>query len=610
MDNKIQWRNIRFFPILHNRVEFAIELKKEFEEFCPDCIAVEYPETLRPKIIQAIKRLPLLSVIYYKEKTGVFVYLLIEPTDAQIEAIRLAMENNIPFYFIDRDTEEYPIDRSPMPDPYSITKIGHYIYCKTYLELYPKGSINTEDILREKHMAYYLQMLNKKYKKVLFLCGLSHVSGIMNYINIPPVQVIGKLKRKGVGIAHLHEDSSREILTEMPYLTAIYEKSRNNPEWKTLDRLKINYFLIKDAAKEYYKNNKEEISLNQIKILHQFARNWALITRKLVPDFYQLVIAARNAVNDNFAYEVWEKGSEYPFQKNNPEIPVLRLRGKDLFLDEKRIRFHKRIKSLRSHLLPIPIKNKISRKKYGKEWAKEFGRYNICSYPPEDVVIEGFGEYIKKRAFQIKTEDNIQIVPFSCSMLDGLAIKETIRNWIQGKNNIYVKNQMPFRGKIGSVVIIFDPDLPDKQGRENYPWRVTWLGEHKQESDMAFYSTPAGEIMEGPGISKCQYGGFMLTYPPMRVYDIWRDRFFDIARNKPERLLIAALDYSIEKNVIYVASTPPSGLCKNIANRLGKNIIYIPIGAFSKITLSKIREFHVLNGHHVRKYAHMFIHKS
>ena len=40
-------------------------------------------------------------------------------------------------------------------------------------------------------------------------------------------------------------------------------------------------------------------------------------------------------------------------------------------------------------------------------------------------------------------------------------------------------------------------------------------------------------------------GGFMLTSPPMRVYDIWRDPFFDVARNKPERLLIAALDYEL-----------------------------------------------------------------
>jgi hypothetical protein len=157
------------------------------------------------------------------------------------------------------------------------------------------------------------------------------------------------------------------------------------------------------------------------------------------------------------------------------------------------------------------------------------------------------------------------------------------------------------------VVFIFDPDLPDTEGKEKFPWRITWLGENNQESDMAFYSTTAGEVVIGPGISRCHYGGFMLTFPPLRVYDIWKDSFFDIARNKPERLLLAALDYSLEQHVVYVASSPPSSLCRSFASRMGKKILYLPIGMFSSITLKKIRRFHVLDGHPVRQYAGRYI---
>jgi hypothetical protein len=170
-----------------------------------------------------------------------------------------------------------------------------------------------------------------------------------------------------------------------------------------------------------------------------------------------------------------------------------------------------------------------------------------------------------------------------------------------------VKEERPLMGKVGSVVVIFDPDLPDMEGKEIFPWRVTWLGEHDQESDMSFYGTPAGEVMDGPGISKCQYGGFMLTYPPLRVYDIWKDPFFDAARNKSERLLMAAIDYSVEKHVVHVAAIPPSGWCQSMAARLGKKIIYLPLGTFSPVTLKKMRQFHVLDGHHVRKYARQYI---
>jgi len=44
--NRIEWKNIRILPILHNRMEFALEVRRQFEEFKPDCVAVEYPATL------------------------------------------------------------------------------------------------------------------------------------------------------------------------------------------------------------------------------------------------------------------------------------------------------------------------------------------------------------------------------------------------------------------------------------------------------------------------------------------------------------------------------------------------------------------------------------
>jgi hypothetical protein len=44
-----------------------------------------------------------------------------------------------------------------------------------------------------------------------------------------------------------------------------------------------------------------------------------------------------------------------------------------------------------------------------------------------------------------------------------------------------------------------------------------------------------------------------------------------------------------------------------MAARLGKKIIYLPIGIFSPVTLKKIRQFHVLDGHHVRRYAKDYV---
>jgi hypothetical protein len=602
--NRIEWKNIRFVPVLHGRMEFALELRRQFQEFKPDHVAVEYPNTLKDLILRGIKRLPLLSAVYYQEKDGTFLYLLLEPTDSLVEAARLAFENDIPVHFIDRDTEGYPFDRSPMPDPYALRHIGHYLFCQAYLKTRKDEFPFLEDSLREKTMAYHLQRLNETGRKTLFVGGLYHLPGILSLIERPQTEVIGRRRRESAGLAHLHKDSSMEVLTEMPFLVASYERFRSGGGLEEPDRRQVHNELIDMARKRHWKNNKEELSRVQIRILHKFARNYALLTGALVPNFYQLIVAARGVADDNFAYELWEQGSEYPWQAEEPGLPVLRLSGEDLFLDQKRIRFHRRLKTFRRRLVPVPVKKKIREKTPG-EWKKSFDHLFICSYQPEDVVVEGYGRYLQKKALEIKSEENSRIVPFLSSMMDGIDIRETVRNWTEEK--IYVKEGRPLRGKVGSVVMIFDPDPPDKDGKENFPWKVTWLGEHEQESDMAFYSTSAGEVMDGPGISRCQYGGFMLTYPPLRVFDVWQDPFFNVARSKPERLLMAAIDYSVEKHVVYVAASRPSGWCQSMAARLGKKIIYLPIGTFSPVALKKIRRFHVLAGHYVRKYASQYI---
>jgi len=141
---KIEWENIRMVPVLHNRVEFALEVRREFQEFKPDHVAVEYPDTLREKIIDGVNRLPLLSVVHYREQDGAFTYLLLEPTDGQIEAIRLSLSEGIPLHFIDRDTEGYPPDFAPMPDPYAITRIGHFMYCQACMK-WPGHTPSPED---------------------------------------------------------------------------------------------------------------------------------------------------------------------------------------------------------------------------------------------------------------------------------------------------------------------------------------------------------------------------------------------------------------------------------------------------------------------------------
>jgi hypothetical protein len=124
---------------------------------------------------------------------------------------------------------------------------------------------------------------------------------------------------------------------------------------------------------------------------------------------------------------------------------------------------------------------------------------------------------------------------------------------------------------------------------------------------MAFYSTFPFDHMVGPGIGRAEYGGFLLTLPPRRMFDVWQDPDYEFAESKPERLLLAALDYSVERHVVYVAAKPPRTIFRTIAARAGRTIIYIPIGQLSPVSLKKLRVVHVLDGHEKRETAREYL---
>jgi len=152
------------------------------------------------------------------------------------------------------------------------------------------------------------------------------------------------------------------------------------------------------------------------------------------------------------------------------------------------------------------------------------------------------------------------------------------------------------------VIVIFDEDRDDR-----YRYLTTWLGENSNESDMAFYSTHPFEHMVGPGIGRAEYGGLLMTLPPRRMYNVWNDSDYQFAESKPERLLMAGLDYAVEKYVVYVAPRPPRSIFRSIANHLGRKIIYIPLGQLSPTKLKKLRVVHVLDGYARRDMAKDYI---
>ena len=85
--------------------------------------------------------------------------------------------------------------------------------------------------------------------------------------------------------------------------------------------------------------------------------------------------------------------------------------------------------------------------------------------------------------------------------------------------------------------------------------------------------------------------------------DVWSDPDYDFAESKSEKLLMAGLDYSTERFVVYVAARPPRTVFRSIAGHVNRKILYVPLGALSPTKLKKLRVVHVLDSYNRRDEA-------
>jgi hypothetical protein len=86
--------NLHYLPVVPGRIEFAAHVRRALLILLPQAVAIELPAWLGPAYLEAIDRLPEITAIVYPEDADSErgIYLIIEPTDACVEAVRTARE--------------------------------------------------------------------------------------------------------------------------------------------------------------------------------------------------------------------------------------------------------------------------------------------------------------------------------------------------------------------------------------------------------------------------------------------------------------------------------------------------------------------------------------
>ena len=239
------------------------------------------------------------------------------------------------------------------------------------------------------------------------------------------------------------------------------------------------------------------------------------------------------------------------------------------------------------------------KEKFPGEWASEIERRQhllVSARGPRDRRLRTLPQEEGK---SILSEERVRVEPFTTSILDGVDLRETIRKWYEGR--IYVRQFQKIQGEVGSVIVIFDEDRDNRTltrppGSEKTRTSRTWRSIRPSRSTIWWARDRARRVWRLPD-----------GLPPRRMYDVWQDADYEFAESKSERLLLAGIDYSIHRYVVYVAAKPPRTIFKTIASRVGRTIIYIPIGQLSPVSLKKIRVVHVLDGYDKREIAKEFL---
>ncbi|MGA1843656.1 MAG: hypothetical protein ACMUIS_03730 [bacterium] len=599
-DGRLWLDNICLVPVISGRVAFAHEVKETFLNTPFDCIAVGLPDSFHSLSIQGINVLPYISVIVSDEgEEGGCSYFPVDPCDGMIEAIRLGMEEGLPIRCIDREMDGTPLAGLVLPDEYAVHRIGLSAYVQTAFSAF---TAKEEDI-QARHMASRLQTLSFEYKRVLCVFSVHHLPGILHYYQHEYGDVPTGRKPREVRLFSVHPDSLYFALGELPYITYQYERLKGTLSFEEFEKTEAVKMLLIEARDEFHKEFREEIyriGHQDIQTALQFIRNLCILKKRLTPDLYELVVGAKGVMGNDFAIKLLEVARFYPFMDVSPAHPLIKMTDRYIDKGGSAVPAFRRVPTLAREWRRISLE-KSPDKRQKRRWRTYWNPDSVCSWPPEDEIIENFCGYIRKRALKLVGISQVRVEEFQSTLKDGIHLRETLRNLHIGK--IYVKEEPQIQGEVGAVIFIFDED---REG-DKYPYKLTWHAEHENESTLVFYATDFKDDLVGPSIGRSFYGGALFLYPPQLIPDVWTNPRFDAAGDNAERLMMAGLYYSRDRYVAVVAHRKPSPVIREYARIQQKRLVFLPLSAFSHKTLQKLRYFHVLNGKHVRNWAAHFI---
>lgn len=623
---------ITLLPVMHASGDMAQEVRDVLIARRFDCLAVPLPPSVEPLLERAVEALPQISLVTIpepdREGSAAVSFVPVDPCQAVIMGIRVAMGEDIARAYLDREVTTFEPAPLVAPDPYALKRVSPAAFAAAMIPFLPAPAPGSQRWDRIAWMAFRLHELELEYDSILCLCPLADWPWLREAYQErrpyrPPEPLAGR-----PSLFPVHSSTLYFVLGELPFITELYERRRadvRSDRHLSVDGIKE--LLLEARSRWLAEREAEHTSVSNwvtpqlLQLYLQYVRNLALMEHRLTPDLYSLIVAAKQVAGDAFAVTLLQTARRYALQSDEESwsaTPAVSAGiGKLEFPDGQVARATNRLAGPPLMWRPLSLRPQPSRKK-SRRWALQWNPFRQCSWPPEDNRIESFTRHVREQARALLGADLARVEKFTTSVKDGIDLRESLRH-VRTRSrrhglapartgerfafDIYVKEIPPARGTLEVVVFLFDtPADPDV-----YSWQATWYAEHAQESTLCFYASPFQEQMVGPGIGQSRYGGALFLFPPRPIPDIWTDPALGFARTLEERLIAAAALHSQEPHIALVSPIPPRAHWRRIARQFQRRLVVIPLSRFSGQTVDRLRRFHVLNGHEIRSYASRFI---
>ncbi len=642
-------RRIAVLPVIHGSGQCALQVRRWMLEYEFDCVAVPLPESFQRGVEEAVLALPTPRILIQPVRAGEadlyqpdhyqpwseandreseegeggdtdddadswpWSYVPIDPCQPVIMGIRAALGEHIPVAYIDLETDRFMPLTASMPDPYALRTVSIERFSAAMLPSLPKVT-DRQSKDRITHMAKRLRDLEQRYEKILVICSVLHWPWLRQAymdaaLGLSEASVVVHDEVETPESYRIAPRSSLFLFGELPFITGLYERARaelGDDENLAVDGVKELLVAARDAYRLDLGKRARRITPLLLTQCLKYIRNLSLLSRRMTPDLYTIVTAAKQIAGDQYALHVVQTARDYPrfHDQETSNDPLVTMGIEQARMpDGDIVPLVSRLPGPTTIWQSIEL-NRRPTSDEQKRWSYSWNPRGQCSYPPEDEKIERFRTRVFDRARALTGSDLARTEKFTTSVKDGIDIRDTLRHWYE--KQIYVKVMPPDRGALDTCVMLFDSPADPR----DYPWRTTWFAEHSDESTLAFYATDFRKEMVGPGICLASYGGAMFIYPPVVIPDIWSDPRLDFAETVEERLIGAACLHSRSRQVALLSGLPPGAGWRRMAKRFRKQLVHVPLGGFSDGEVSQLRMVHVLNGTHIRSYAEHFIRKA